>query len=394
MKLNHRGRGSASARQQQAEMKHILFVLEFFFPHVGGLETLFQHLAEGLVAQGYRVTVITLWLPGTPQRETHNGVEIVRIKTPGFAQRYLFMLFALPAIFRHVRDAQLIHTTTYNAAIPSWIASVLTRRPAVITVHEVFADQWHRLPGLNPIIGAAFRFMEWFILHLPFSHFICDSDFTTRRLAQFTKVAPERISTVYPAVDYDFWDHTRHERRILKDEAPNIAEGPIYLYFGRAGMSKGVEYLVEAARIIRNALPTSHGILLLARDPLAPYERVRRRIAAYDLGQHLIVLDPVPRAELPGYLLAADCVVVPSISEGFGYSAVEAATLGCPVVATTGHSVEEVLAGCVRFVAPRDPVALAQAVIDVMQHRPQWQEPSRYDVEQHISGVQRVYASL
>jgi D-inositol-3-phosphate glycosyltransferase len=373
---------------------HILFVLEFYFPHVGGLETLFQHLAEGLVQHGYRVTVVTLWLPGTDKRETHNGVGIVRVKTPGFAQRYLFMLYALPTVLRKARVADLIHTTTYNAALPAWLASRIARRPAIITVHEVFAEQWQQLPGLNPLLGYAFRAFEWAILHLPFAHFIGDSNFTARRLQQRMRIASSKVSAVYPAVDYEFWDRAQHVRRVLKDEVPGIADGPVYLYFGRAGLSKGLGYLIEAARIIQRARPDSHGIFILARDPLTPYERALRQIARYGLAEHVIVLDPVPRVELPGYLLAADCVVVPSISEGFGYAAVEAATLGCPVVTTTGHSVEEVLHDSARFVAPRDPVALAKAILDTMQDRPEWREPGRYDVARHIAGVEMVYGRL
>lgn len=385
--------GSAGQRTERPKAR-ILFVLEFFFPHVGGLETLFQHLAEGLVQHGYRVTVVTLWLPGTNKRETHNGVEIVRVKTPGFAQRYLFMLYAFPAVLREARVADLIHTTTYNAALPAWLASLVARRPAIITVHEVFAEQWQRLPGLNPLLGYAFRAFEWAILQLPFAHFIGDSNFTARRLQQRMRIPASKVSTVYPAVDYNFWDRARHERRVLKDEAPGIADGPVYLYFGRAGLSKGLGYLIEAARIIHRARPDSHGVFILARDPLAPFERALRQIAQYGLAGHVIVLDPVPRAELPGYLLAADCVVVPSISEGFGYAAVEAATLGCPVVTTTGHSVEEVLSNSAHFVPPRDPVALARAIIEVMQNRPEWREPERYDVAQHIAGVEAVYERI
>ncbi len=373
---------------------HILFVLEFFFPHVGGLETLFQHLAEGLVQHGYRVTVVTLWLPGTNKRETREGIEIVRVKTPGFAQRYLFMLYALPMAVRKARIADLIHTTTYNAALPAWLASRIARCPAIITVHEVFAEQWQQLPGLNPLLGYAFRAFEWAILHLPFAHFIGDSNFTARRLRQRMHIPAHKVSTVYPAVDYDFWDRARHERRVLTEEVPGLADGPAYLYFGRAGLSKGLGYLIEAARIIQRARPDSHGVFILARDPLAPYERALRQLARYGLTEHVIVLDPVPRAELPGYLLAADCVVVPSISEGFGYAAVEAATLGCPVVTTTGHSVEEVLPDSARFVAPRDPVALAQAILATMQDRPEWREPARYDVQRHIAGVEAVYKCI
>ncbi len=383
-----------SATSRSGTPGHIVFVLEFFYPHVGGLETLFQQLAEGLARNGYRVSVITLWLPGTQRYEQHNGVDILRVKTPPFAQRYWFMLVALPAALKHARKATLIHTTTYNAALPAWLAGVIWRRPTVITVHEVFDEQWNTLPQLNPILGHAFRFVERFILHLPFEHFVCDSDFTARRLQRRIGVPAKKISTVYPAVDYAFWDRSLHTARNLHQQLDLDPTVPLYLYFGRVGISKGVEYLIDAAKIVRERAPHSHGVLLLARDPQAPYRQIIRRIKAYGLGTHLHILDPVPRAELPSYLLAASCVVVPSISEGFGYAAVEAATIGCPVIATTGHSVEEVLADSATFVAPRSATALAEAILHAFQYRPSWREPRRFDTESHVAGVIRVYANI
>ena len=381
-------RGSSSAPDR------IVFVLEFFYPHVGGLETLFQQLAEGLAHAGYRVSVITLHLPGTRLHEHHNGVEIVRVRTPPFAQRYWFMLLALPAALRSARTATLLHTTTYNAALPAWLASTIRRRPAVITVHEVFGEQWQTLPQLNPLLGYAFRFVEWSILHLPFKHFVCDSDFTARRLQHQMNVPMGKISTVYPAVDYTFWDRSRHTPRDLHRQLHLDPAAPIYLYFGRVGLSKGVEFLIDAAKIVRERAPQSRGVLLLARDPQAPYRQIIRRIAANGLGAHLHVLDPVPRAELPSYLLAASCVVVPSISEGFGYAAIEAATIGCPVITTTGHSVEEVLGESATFVAPRSAPALADAILRAFAARPPWREPRRFDATSHVAGIARIYAGL
>jgi len=385
--------GQAESAQGETS-DHIVFVLEFFYPHVGGLETLFQQLAEGLARYGHRVSVITLWLPGTRLYEQHNGVDILRVKTPPFAQRYWFMLLALPAALKYARKATLIHTTTYNAALPAWIAGVIWRRPTVITVHEVFDEQWNTLPQLNPILGYAFRFVERFILHLPFNHFICDSNFTARRLQQRMGVPVKNISTVYPAVDYAFWDRSLHTARNLHQQLHLDPSVPLYLYFGRVGISKGVEYLIDAAKIVRERAPHSHGVLLLARDPQAPYRQIIRRIEAYALGTHLSILDPVPRADLPSYLLAANCVVVPSLSEGFGYAAVEAATIGCLVIATTGHSVEEVLADSATFIAPRNATALAEAILHAFQYKPSWREPRRFDTESHVAGVIRVYANI
>ena len=40
-------------------MKHILLVLDYYTPHIGGIEKLFSDLASFLVIDGYRVTILT-----------------------------------------------------------------------------------------------------------------------------------------------------------------------------------------------------------------------------------------------------------------------------------------------------------------------------------------------
>jgi glycosyltransferase involved in cell wall biosynthesis len=72
----------------------------------------------------------------------------------------------------------------------------------------------------------------------------------------------------------------------------------------------------------------------------------------------------------------------------------EAATIGCPVITTTGHSVEEVLGGSATFIAPRNATALADAILEAFQDRPSGREPRRFDIASHIAGVVGIYAKL
>jgi glycosyltransferase involved in cell wall biosynthesis len=361
-------------------LRRFLFVLEFFPPHVGGVEVLFGELAGELARRGHEVEVITSADRGEPRHEVRGRLTIRRIRAP-FARRYLFMLLALPYAIRAARRADLIHTTTYNAAIPAWIAAKLARRPAVITVHEVFGRQWQEMPGMNPILGYGYRAFEALVLRLGWKHVIAVSEFTRRRLPD-----PSRATTVYPAVDYDFWTPARHRAR-------DLGHPFVYLYFGRPGVSKGVEYLLEAAQLVRRERPDSRLMLILSREPAAQYRRLLPRIQA--LGEHVILMDSVPRNELPSYLLGANCVVVPSISEGFGYSAIEAAALGCRVIATTGHATEELLHDRATFVPPRDPRALAEAVLAAARASAPARQtaacPTSFTAAAHAAAVMAVY---
>ena len=371
------------------------FVLEWFPPHVGGVETLFDELTSALVAEGYTVRVITTWLSGAPRREVRNGVHVVRVKTPGIMQRYFFTLLALPAVLREFRSAAIVHTTTYNAALPAWLGGRLLRTPTVLTVHEVWGDQWNRLSGLNKWASHGFRAFEWLVLHLPFDGYLCDSEFTRRRLIDMMAVGQARATVVYPAVDYGFWDRSRYAPAPLREQLGLKPDTFVYLYFGRPGISKGVEYLLDAAAIVRHTRPDTHVVLIMSRDPLGQYEALLRRREELGLNDYVTILDPVPRSALPTYLMAADCVCVPSISEGFGYAAVEAATLGCKVIATTGHSVEEVLPGAAVFVPPGDAAGLAVAMIRVTDGSETLQvAPTTYDARSHLEGVETAYRQV
>jgi glycosyltransferase involved in cell wall biosynthesis len=371
----------------------VLFVLEYFPPHIGGVEALFAGLASGLQRRGVEVAVITLRLPGTPAREVLDGVTIVRVRAPRRLRRYAFTGLAFPAVLRAAAAADVVHTTTYNAALTAWLAGALRGKPVVVTVHEVFGGQWNQLLGMHPLAGYGFRIYERGLLHLPFAHFIADSDFTRGRLLA-AGVAPGRATTIYPALDYAYWDGTRHQPRPLRAELDLPADTFVYLYFGRPGVSKGVEYLVRAAALVSQKRPHSRLVMLLADDPPERHARILSEVRARGLSGHVVVRDPVPRDDLPGYLLAADTVVVPSISEGFGFAALEAATLGCRVVSTRGHAVEEVLGEAALLVPPRDPSALAEAILAQEPGGPRPPPPRRYEAEVHVTAVLDLYKGL
>src|SRR4051812_17557424 len=107
----------------------ILFVLENYRPHIGGVETVFRHLCEGLAAKGHDVTVLTRRIPGTRKEEKLDGVKVVRIAC--MDSRYLFTFSAFPIVRRYAKNADIIHTTTFNAAPPAWLGS--SGRPVLIT---------------------------------------------------------------------------------------------------------------------------------------------------------------------------------------------------------------------------------------------------------------------
>jgi glycosyltransferase involved in cell wall biosynthesis len=350
----------------------VLFVLENYYPYIGGAEVLFKNLCEGLADRGNDVTVITTQLPGTAANETINRVKIRRIRTPGRASRYWFTFLAIGSAVRQAGKADLIHTTTYNGAFPAWLAARLRGEKCVITVLEIIGDKWREMTGMGPFKAGLHRLFERRVVSLHFDRYVAISQYTATCLKQ-AQVDDGKIAVIYPGIDYALFDPSRADGNSIRKKL-GIQDKFVYLYYGRPGISKGVEYLVEAVPFISERIANSRLIMLLARQPSDRYEHVRNLITLLGIQDRVIMVDPVPRDQLPSYIAAADCVVVPSLSEGFGFSAVEACAMGMSVVASNVASLPEVVSGKHVLVEPKSPSAIALGLEAVYNNKANFTE--------------------
>ena len=127
----------------------ILFVLEYYYPHVGGIEKLFKDIAEAMVQENHEVLVITnKYNNELPKNETINGVRIKRLN---LKNRFLFTFLSLPLVLKYAKDFDFIHTTSYNAALPASLAGLFLNKKVIITFHEVWGKLWFKLPFMHRI---------------------------------------------------------------------------------------------------------------------------------------------------------------------------------------------------------------------------------------------------
>jgi glycosyltransferase involved in cell wall biosynthesis len=345
----------------------VLFTLEYYTPHIGGAEVLFKNLCERLVTKGHDITVVTLRLPGTLAFEVINGVKVHRVKAPHEGARYWFTFLSIPKVFRLTKQADLSHTTTYNGAFPAWLSSRLRNKGCIITVHEIFASRWKDMMGMGWFMAKLHQFLERLIIALPFSKYIAISRYTANCL-RASGVDQRKIVVIYNGIDYDLFNPKKVDGKVVKQQL-NLGDEFIYMCYGRPGISKGVEYLIEAVPLISKRIPKSRLVILLGKDPSDRYQHIKRMIKNLGIEDKIILLAPVPRSELPSYIAASDCVVVPSLSEGFGFSAAEACAMGKPVVASNVASLPEVVSGKYVLIKPENPRAIAKGVEDIYNNR-------------------------
>ena len=112
----------------------------------------------------------------------------------------------------------------------------------------------------------------------------------------------------------------------------------LVLWVGRVVPHKGIEYLVEASRFLKDSK-----ILIGGEGPHLPtIKRLAKSLAVED---RVIFSGRVARSDLPAYYAACDVFALPSVSrlEAFGIVALEAMSSGKPVVVTDMPGVRDVV---------------------------------------------------
>jgi len=373
----------------------ILFVLAHFYPYLGGAEYLFKRLTEGLAQKGYEVRVITTHLPGTTYFEKVNGVEIERVRTPRLARQYVFSAFASPAVVKRAFEYDLIHTSSNYSAAAAFLGAKLSGKPLVFTCNEVLGQRW-RLVEPHQLKAWVYRSVEKVVVKLPYDRYVAISQATHEDVIR-AGVNPSKSRVVYCGIDevFSLYKAYSSDGRLRAQYGIN-KEDFLYVYFGRPGMTKGVEYLVRAAPLIQREIPNAHLALILAEEPRRQYLHLRTMIEALGPEAKIHLIPPAPeREQLARYLKEANCVVVPSLTEGFGLTTAEVCTLGIPVVASRVGSIPEVISGQHILVEPASPEAICAGVTRAWRGQyDQWKMPKNFSWARMISEYEEVYHSV
>ncbi|MEK6809413.1 MAG: glycosyltransferase family 4 protein [Nanoarchaeota archaeon] len=353
----------------------ILIVCENYYPHYGGAEVLFKNLAEGFVKEGHRVAIVTTLLPKTKRFEEINGVKVHRVSC--FNSRYLFSFLSIPKVLQLAKKADVIQTTTFNGAPPAWLGARLSKKPVFLTVHEIWLGKWKEVTGFSGLKAAMHDLLERMIYLLSFDRYICVSNATKNDLLH-NDIGKDKAITVYNGFDYNFWNpshFSKAEAQKLRKEL-GIDKKFVCFSWGRPGPSKGFEQLIEAAPYIKEKIPNASILLMLGTKEKYKknYRKLRDLVHKHD--DIVKIVPSLPYSQLGTMIKAADCVIVPSLAEGFGYNALEAGSLGKPVIVSDAGSLPEVVSAKYQIFKSKDLLDLAEKV-DMIAKRKFSYKPSQ-----------------
>ena len=141
----------------------------------------------------------------------------------------------------------------------------------------------------------------------------------------------------------------------------------VVLWLGSVILRKGIQYLLEAARLLRD-----HPLEIIVAGPVHIAE------AAVASGtENVRFVGRISRDRAADYYRAADVFVLPTISDGFAITQLEAMAHGLPVIATPncGEVVTHGDDGLI--VPPFSGLALAEAILELDRNREQVAAMSR-----------------
>jgi glycosyltransferase involved in cell wall biosynthesis len=337
----------------------ICFVLEHFYPHVGGVETVFFEYAKRLSANGHEVKVITSSSGGINGKHEIDGFEVNYLN--GCKSFFGHPLLPVSEIKKYAEQADIIHTTTYTAALSAIKVSHELKKPCIITVHEVLCWRWFKVEK-NPIKALGFLFFEFFVLNKKFNCWHVISNATKKDLLKI-KIPENKMSLIYHGIDEILWN------RYVVPENLNKYLGfdqqkKIFLYSGRPGKTKGIFLLLETIKKIKNKLPDNFGFgFILSNDPLKEKDKFKNLVKKYNLKNIIRVADSVNMEKLPGFRKSAYAAIVPSLTEGFGFNVAETAVLDIPIISSNAGSLPEIASGKVLFFKNGDSNDLGEKIL-------------------------------
>jgi glycosyltransferase involved in cell wall biosynthesis len=255
-------------------------------------------------------------------------------------------------------DRVLMQNVCDEVGAGLFISSYYTRperTPSVMMVYDMIpevVEEWFDLS--SPV---------WRQKHDAIRHavgFACNSRNTLADLLRFFPAAAAKPSVVISrGVSDVFSPPSEEDLRAFRARIviPHLAGRPYVLFVGRSGSYKNAAVL---RRAFLGMWPWSwlrYAVLFTTWDPM-----VQKFRAIPGLVVHVADLAD---ADLRLAYGAAECLVYPSLYEGFGQPPLEAMACGCPVICSNVASIPEVVGDAALTIDPRDPSGMRLALREV-----------------------------
>lgn len=277
-----------------------------------------------------------------PRAQAHYQGDLI-----GDAERYARLVVALSRYERF----DVIHAHDWLTYPAGQALASISGRPLIVHVHSTEFDR----AGEN--VNRQVYDIERRGMHAA-DRVVAVSMYTKSLCVSRYGVSPSKVDVVYNGIDREA-------------EQPRVgdvigAEDRIVLFLGRITMQKGPEYFIAAAKRVLEKVDNVKFVVAGSGDMA---HRMIELAAAMGIGHRFVFTGFLRGRDVERVFRMADCYVMPSVSEPFGLSALEAIHNDVPVIISKQSGVSEVLTHALK-VDFWDTDEMANKIVAVLRHPP------------------------
>ncbi|MDQ0205588.1 1,4-alpha-glucan branching protein domain-containing protein [Alkalicoccobacillus murimartini] len=343
----------------------VILMLSWEYPPViaGGLSIHVYELAQALSKKGYEVHVLTSHVSGQPDYQEEGGVFVHRVQSlqpeaASFDDWIGGLNFAMVKAAEELakyRRIDVIHAHDWLVGVAAIGLKHKLSLPLLATIH---ATEYGRNKGVLSSRQKLIQTKELRLMQEAKRIIVC-SESMRKELTHYYLISKVKILIIPNA-----------SRLVQSTDDTNKVEKRKELdvfCFGRLVPEKGFQYLLEALHLINDRVDGFH-VSIAGEGPYK--EMLLQKVQEYKLTSVVTFVGFMNPDECLMSMQRSDIVVVPSLYEPFGLSALEAMSAGKAVIASKVGGLEELIShhhtGI--HVPPGDAKCLAQELEKLLEH--------------------------
>lgn len=361
--------------------KKIIYIIDNLY--TAGAQKHLLGLVKGLYGKGHSVGIVCLGKIDAPIVKDLINIPIHTFKMDCIWQLSFWLSFFRLAKLLSKEKPIIVHTYLNTSNVFGVLAAKIAHVPIVISSRRDL--------GLGGFRSKLIEKLEIFTAGLS-DKIICVSEAIRKKVivnehldATKTFVIPNGIDVNQSSVKNSFV----------------INEGEFVVgIVGNLFWVKGHKEFIEATRLVLKQIPNTK-FLVIGEGALK--ESLQLSVASYQIQDKVIFLGK--RNDIPELLSIMDVSVNASYSEGMSNTILESMAAGVPVVATAvDGNLETVINGETGlFVPPKDPQAMAAAIINILRNRELAKQmgqnarklvEERFSLQQMVNNYSALYSEL
>lgn len=295
---------------------------------IGGAEIHILHLLKNMDRQGFDVRLCCLFPRPFAQAAEEAGipVDVINMKNK-------FNFLAVAQMIKIIKEHRIdiVHTHGVRANMVGRLGAKLAGAKHIVTTIHSVLEQDYPAPLARFANKLMERLTEGYV-----ERFVTVSDLLQKDL--LTKgIRPEKILTIYNGINPEDFQPDRVATDV-RGRFRIPVEVPVVGIIARLHPVKGHGVFLQAAKEVLAVLPQAC-FLIVGSGFHRPW--IEAEVERLGLGKNVVFTGFMD--DIPGVLAALDVLVISSLSEGFGLTAVEAMAMGVPVVATQVGGLPEII---------------------------------------------------